>query len=231
MTQIALALKKAGYETTWEKLRRFAHDVLAVYPEPRSTAAAEALMARVRSDADLLYELFKSHREVALRSCLMRANDELREEGRRQAAEERQPKALGGGHNAYEGQALRAPAARPGGDGGHMSAGTQVGVAAAPLLTPAAVALAKLNVRREADRAVAKVLVLSRLDTFQIDGVPLGKTNFGHVRRWARARGQESRWLVMLAANYPPEFIVDEYVTPERAEACWRQMLEEGAAA
>jgi hypothetical protein len=226
---MATALRKAGYVPTTERLQQLAIEVLAVHPHPDSTAAQEALYAKVLPEADLLCELFAPYRQQALKRYLVLTSDTLREEGRRQpAAEER--KARGEGRKEAGTRFDGAPAARPEGSGGQKRGDALEESAAAPLSITAAL-LAKEAAKRTARATVAKVLVVSRLDTFKLDGVPLGKTNFGHVRKWARERGREARWLLLMAGNMPSEFVVGNYITPETADQFWRQALAEDAAA
>ena len=92
MVQLAQALRAAGVVTIEEQLRSIAIEVLAAHGTSR-IAAANALYARVRHDADLLDGLFEPYRELALRRLLGGIESEMRREEMT-----RQQKARGGGH-------------------------------------------------------------------------------------------------------------------------------------
>jgi hypothetical protein len=92
MTQLGQALREAGVVTVEERLRELAIEVLAAHGSSR-VAAANALYARVRHDADLMDGLFALYRELALSRLLGGVESEMRREEMT-----RQQKASGGGH-------------------------------------------------------------------------------------------------------------------------------------
>jgi hypothetical protein len=233
MTQMGDAMRAAGFVPTQERLRTICIEVLAVHGD-RSTAAIEALYARLLPDRELLIELFAPYREQALRRALALTVDAMREEAR--LADEKEPKARSGGQRSSGPHVSAAPAARPARSGGHKPSDPYVGPASTPLLTAADVLLGKMASRRGAEEVAGNIMRLSRLETFMIGDpkhgyVKLGDTNCGHVRAWARARGMESRWLFQVVGNQPAHYIVREHVTPEWVDACWRETVEQDAAA
>ena len=47
------------------------------------------------------------------------------------------------------------------------------------------------------------MLRLTMLDTFRIDGMPIGDVQAGVARAWARREGRHVRWVTMLDLERP----------------------------
>ena len=212
MVQLAQALRAAGVVTIEERLRSIAIEVLAAHGTSR-IAAANALYARVRHDADLLDGLFEPYRELALRRLLGGVESEMRREEMT-----RQEKARGGGRIASDDHARSAPNERP--DGGHSAGETLV--SAAPVATPPN--------RRAAQDSVGTVLRLTMLDTFRIDGMPIGDVQAGVARAWARREGRHVRWVTMLTSNVPAADPIRRWITAEDADEMWSRSVEDADA-
>lgn len=209
MVQLAQALRAAGVVTIEERLRSIAIEVLAAHGTSR-IAAANALYARVRHDADLLDGLFEPYRELALRRLLGGVESEMRREEMA-----RQERVLGGGREASASHRLDAPSARPGG-----------GRSAVEGHTPNAPAPVPPN-RRAAQDSVGTVLRLTMLDTFRIDGMPIGDVQAGVARAWARREGRHVRWVTMLTSNMPAADPIRRWITAEDADEMWSRSVED----
>lgn len=212
MPQLAAALRKAGYGTTEERLRDVATEVLGVYPDPNSVAAQEALYARILDQADLVCLLFAPWRTPALKRCLILTDEQIKEQA---------PKPAKSHEKRFPQPPARPPATPP-----HFSELVDMG-----RLTPASLMLAKeearRGVRREAQAAVGEVLRRSRLEMFMIDGRPLAALSVGAARGWALGRGREARWILLMTANMPADFIVGKQVSAEEAETYWRRARDD----
>lgn len=204
MTQLATALRSAGYSTTSEQLRDIAVGALGVHGG-NMTAAREAVFARVVGHADLLYELFKPYRDQALTRLINITRDRLAEESHRQQRPRQPPKGADKPAPRQEfGKLIETP--RP---------------------TLAAAMLARTAAGREAQAAVGEVLRRSRLEMFRIDGRPLADLSVGAARGWALGRGREARWILLMTANMPPDFIVGRHVTADEADMFWRRARDD----
>ena len=208
MVQLAQALRAAGVVTIEERLREIAIEVLAAHGTSR-IAAANALYARVRHDADLLDGLFEPYRELALRRLLGGVESDMRREEMT-----RQEKARGGGRIASDDHAGSAPNERPGGGRSPFDDRTLN----APVATPPN--------RRAAQDSVGTVLRLTMLDTFRIDGMPIGDVQAGVARAWARREGRHVRWVTMLTSNVPAADPIRRWITADDADEMWSRSVE-----
>ena len=204
MVQLAQALRAAGVVTIEERLREIAVEVLAAHGTSR-IAAANALYARVRHDADLLDGLFEPYRELALRRLLGGVESEMRREEMA-----RQERVLGGGQTNPDDRRGNAPG------GGRLSTDDHASRAPAPHHTN----------RRAAQDTVGAVLRLTMLDTFRIDGMPIGDVQAGVARAWARREGRHVRWVTMLTSNVPAFDPIRRWITPDVADDMWARSVE-----
>jgi hypothetical protein len=200
MTQLREALRAVGVMTVEERLRLIAIEVLATHAHSREAAAA-ALYARVCHDADLLAGLFAPYRELALRRLLGAVESEMR----------RYELAHGGGRPSSGGHVEYAPSERHGGGRTHND-------------NHGAVAPARPS--RDAQEAVGAVLRLTMLDTFKIEGTPIGDMQAGAARAWARREGRHVRWVVMLTANMPAADPIRRWISADDADALWARSQE-----
>jgi hypothetical protein len=206
MTQLGQALREAGVVTVEERLRELAIEVLAAHGSSR-VAAANALYARVRHDADLMDGLFALYRELALSRLLGGVESEMRREEMT-----RQQKASGGGHPPRGDLTKTAPTASP--DGGRYEDADRAKLAPVP------------PNRRAAQESVGTVLRLTMLDTFRIDGTPIGDVQAGVARAWARREGRHVRWVMLLTANVPADDPIRRWITPEDADTMWSRSVD-----
>ena len=70
------------------------------------------------------------------------------------------------------------------------------------------------------------MLRLTMLDTFKIEGTPIGDMQAGAARAWARREGRHVRWVVMLTANMPAADPIRRWISAEDADALWARSLE-----
>lgn len=82
--------------------------------------------------------------------------------------------------------------------------------------------------QREAKAQVAEVVRLSLLDTFTIDGRPIGDWQAGEARAWARKTGRHVRWVEMLTSNMPTDDPIRRWITAEDAQGLWQRAAREG---
>jgi hypothetical protein len=146
---------------------------------------------------------------LALRRLLGGVESEMRREEMT-----RQEKARGGGHLEREDHTFTAPTTRQ--DGGHRNIKTQ---------TPHAPVPSHPN-RRAAQESVGTVLRLTMLDTFRIDGLPIGDVQAGVARAWARREGRHVRWVNMLTSNVPAFDPIRRWITPDVADEMWSRSAE-----
>lgn len=206
MTQLGHALREAGIRTVEERLRLIAIEVLAVHASSRE-AAASAFYARVCHDTELLGGLFEPYRDLALRRLLGAIESEMR----------KYELANGRGHPGRDNHAVSALSDRH--DGGRTLAESPLHDA--PVSSPR-----PPPDRRGAQEQVGAVLRLTMLDTFKIEGTPIGDMQAGAARAWARREGRHVRWVTMMTANMPAADPIRRWISAEDADALWARSLE-----
>lgn len=72
-------------------------------------------------------------------------------------------------------------------------------------------------------RAAARVAVLTVLDTFKIDGTPIGDVTPAMANRWAGSREQDARFVRLLTQNLPPDQPIRQFRTAADATAMLAQ--------
>jgi len=123
------------------------------------------------------------------------------------------------GQAVHENHQMPAPFARQG--GGHSQREDH-----GPFAPSRAITLEQ----RAAKARTAAVIRVSLLDTFQIDGTPIGDWQAGAARTWARTTGRHVRWVEMLTANMPPADPIRRWMTPDEAQSLWQRAAREGDA-
>lgn len=73
-------------------------------------------------------------------------------------------------------------------------------------------------------------LRLSRLDSFVIDGRPLGDLTAAEARRWAGDRRRDARFVDLLCGNMPSDRPIRDYANDSIAEHAWQTAESEHAA-
>jgi hypothetical protein len=80
-------------------------------------------------------------------------------------------------------------------------------------------------------RAVAAVVRLSLLDTFRINGQPLGDVTPAEARLWAEARGRQARrdarFIELIIAGLPDGMPIRRFRRDDEAQAAFAQALQE----
>jgi hypothetical protein len=246
VTAIAQALQAAGYAPAAIRLQRIAEAVMAapLPPEEASasaanptaaqrlseiamaaiqasnrnwTAARNEFMRRVQDDPELLWELFAPYRYQAVQAQLTAAAETLRRIEKLREV----PRSGGGGGRASHGdQARPAPAAsrswdrpRQGSGGGHL-----------PLANPLAAAPVTPRHPAAGLSAVAAVTRQSIIDTFQLNGRPIGDATPREARAWAGARERDARFVRLLTANLPEDQPIRRYRSdPDEVAALYAQ--------
>jgi hypothetical protein len=178
----------------------------AVRQNPRNwDGARDALFREVRGDAALLWELFAPFRNDAAQMVLTAAASEMRHEelarqGQRGAGHQN------GGDRTFTARPPRnAPATGPG-DAGHPPNGGQFPFAGIAAVTTAA--------RR------------SLLETFMVNGQPIGQVTTREAIAWAGARRRDARFVERLTENLPMDAPIGRFRTAEEAERLYDEAVE-----
>ncbi len=226
MTDLALAqaLLQAGIEPPLSpaaRLRQIAVDAFVKNPGGNQwDAAKEYILTAIRTDAELLWELFAPARASSVQRLMSEVKDRMHREHK---AQERQSAQAGGGQSRCDNQLGSAPAGSQdarsqdrAGDAGPME--SRQPMADRPASPPSTAGMA----------AASAVARLSLLDTFMPDGLrPIGKWGVGEARSWARRTGMHVRFVDMLTSNLPMEGIIESYRTAEDAAEYWKRAVRE----
>lgn len=178
----------------------------AVRDNPRNwDGARDALFREVRGDAALLWELFAPFRNQAAQMVLTAAASDLRREelarqGQRGAGQVRSE-----GHSGCARPPRNAPATGRG-DAGHHSVGTHGVVAGVA--------------------AITEVVRRSLLDTFRVNGQPIGDVTPREAEKWASSRERDARFVRRLTENLPPDTPIRRFRTAEEAERLYDEAEE-----
>jgi hypothetical protein len=202
MNALAEAFRVAGYKDPKVCLKEIALD--AIQSNPKSwDGAKDAFYAKVRNNPDLLWELFAPHRAQVAQLWLTQAANEIHAQNRKLAAVPNS----GGVQVLSAGQRQPDPANKTTGQASDENQGRH-----APRPTAAAGAAAIANVTR-----------LSLLDTFKVNGQPLGDVTSLEANAWAASRERDARFVRLLTENLPPDQPIKKYRTPDDAQALYAQ--------
>lgn len=80
---------------------------------------------------------------------------------------------------------------------------------------------------QQAMDAVAAVARLSLLDTFTVNGKPIGDLTASEANRWASSRERDARFVRLLTANLPPDAPIRKFRTGEDTQAIYEQASQE----
>lgn len=83
----------------------------------------------------------------------------------------------------------------------------------------------------DAIRAVSGTAAASLLDTFQVNGMPLGDVTAREASKWAGARARDARFVRLMAENLPPDDPIRKWRTAEDATAAYALARETADAA
>jgi hypothetical protein len=202
---IAAAFTAAGYRSTRERLDEIADAALAEHP--RTLDAARAYVLRtVMNDAVLLWTMFERWHGPAADMLLQAAA------ARRRAKSEA----------IIDAKTTGSAPPSSGANGVRSTIGEspqRAGSIAAAGPSPAA--------REEARSAVARVI--SKLDTFKINGRPIGDCTPEEAMGWRAARVRDARFVYLLASNLPPGRPIRDFIRPEEAEQFYARAMQEHA--
>lgn len=207
MTVLQQAFQDAGYKPTSERLFEVALEA-AKAPPSTWDSAKDALFAAVRNDAALLWEMFEPYRAQAANRLLAGVMAEIKRSERATPG----PSAPGQSPDDVQAGSARRADTHSSGGGGLDGGGYQKSAAPIP---------------RSGMDAVAAVTRLSLLDTFKINGQPIGKVTSSEALRWAGSRERDARFVRLLTANLPPERPIGEFRTPEDTQAIYEQASKE----
>lgn len=220
MTALAEALRSAGVVPARERLTEIT--VAAFKANPKWDGARDIVFNAVRNDAALLWALFEPYRAVAVQKLLtdvaqqMRADEMARQRaGKRMAAAAEVPPAAATTRSEPRKVPLRVASTNERDRGGHVWGENQAAFAPS----------------RSGMDAVARVVRQSLLDTFQINGRPIGDCAVSEVRAWAERRqkdartaGRDARFAMALVANLPGgEVIRSWWKDPDEVERIFKR--------
>lgn len=233
---MAQALRAAGVVPASERLAAIAREIVRARPETASDqhwtdAAAQArlkevalaavrqnprnwdgardtLFKAVRGDAALLWEMFAPFRNQAAQMVLTAAASEMRRE---ELA--RQGQRGGAGQSLSEDQT---PAARP----STSRAAPATGQGDAGQLRP------DNQTTRAGIAAVAAAARRSLLDTFRINGQPIGDVTPREAEKWAASRERDARFVKRLIENLPADVPIRRFRTGEEAARLYAEAQE-----
>lgn len=202
------ALNAAGIMSSRDRLEQAAREAIGASNRNHERALA-LLQAAVIDDASLLWELMMSDRERLMRALIYKMA------------------AGGDGANRWVNASTRvSPAsgglpARASGEGGAVRVECehqpQPDRPAVPRRTLAGVAAAAETVRR------------SILQTFLVNGQPIGSATVSEARAWARSRQRDAKFVELLTANLPDAAVIGERRSAEDADALYQQAESEHA--
>lgn len=204
-TALAEAMKSAGVVRKGPSLLDVARQ--SIQANPRNWDGAKSEFYRlIRNDADLLWELLEPFRAQAAQRWLSQASAELHEQNR--PADLR---LVGGAPGQSRCDNQGAGARRADLPESAMGQDVHVGHAAH---APRASAMAGAA-------AVSAVARLSLLDTFKVNGQPIGDLTPTEANKWADSRERDARFVRLLTANLPPDEPIKKYRTPDDAQALY----------
>ena len=79
----------------------------------------------------------------------------------------------------------------------------------------------------EARHAVARVI--SKLDTFKVNGRPLGDCTAQEAMAWRASRVRDARFVYLAAVNLPPDRPIRDFITAAEIERLYQQAQAETA--
>lgn len=181
------------------RLMQIAKDSLNLAPR-KWDGAKDAFYRAVRNDAPLLWELFAPYRAQAVQLLLSRAAAELRELERAQRA-----------------------AAEPSA-GGRSSSEDHIGCASRANFSAGQAAVDRARVTLAGEAAIVRK---SLLDTFTINGRPIGDITPAEALAWAKSRRRDVRFVELLTANLPPGDPIRRYRRADDTQAIYEQAQRE----
>jgi hypothetical protein len=198
MTQLKDAMLAAGLESPADRLREIAVKALAEHANSWE-GAKDAVFEAVRHDLALVWQLMGPYRAMAVQRLLVDITREIR-------GSEQTP---GAGHLGTDSQKTSIPIEDAG--TGNQRTGEDTDRHAA---------------RGKANAIVASKLMASMLDTFVIEGRPIGDWHAGEARAWVHRTGRHVRFVEMLTSNIPPHDPIRKWIPPETAADYWQRTAD-----
>lgn len=81
---------------------------------------------------------------------------------------------------------------------------------------------------KEAARGVV-ARVISKLDTFKINGRPIGDCTPTEASGWSDTKKREMRFIYLVTSGLPPNLPIRQFIRPDEAEAFWEQAQRDDA--
>lgn len=213
-TALSEALTKAGYRPPSERLLDLAIEAWTLaHPQSRDQAMTHLKQA-VIDDAELLWELFQNWWRPAAERTLLEAAVVIRE--RREAEKARKsvvkPDDASLGANTKMDARTLQPSAR--GSGSFQ-----------PLVTPSRGIAPTAEQKEEARSFAARTI--SKLDTFKVNGRPIGDCTPTEALQYRDARARDNRFISMITQGVPANMRIKDCITPQEAEAFYQRAQEE----
>lgn len=203
-TVMKAAFEEAGYLTPAERLRKVA--LVAVHASKTLDGRKDALYAHIRTDAELLWELFAEYRAKAVEELIADVAAELYAEQRSQDIGTGQSAP---GHCRADNQSQYAQRASDATLGGRGQSGLDNQTAHAPLVQSSATVMPLKPTKAPRTvagmNAVSAVARKSLLDTFMLGARPIGDATPTEALRWAALHERDAKFIRVLTAGLPPE--------------------------
>lgn len=220
---LAEELKASGLVTTEERIASAASAALTA---PGFAAQVSAFYAALADDPSALLAVFENFRDQAARPILVLALERQRKAGA--------TKGVSSICSMPPHQSTKAQTA------GHLTPGTHGHGAgrSAPTQDRAAGHGALVNHRSSAGRpdpqraaedgARLRRVAASLLDTFIVNGQPIGRLTPREALGWAGARERDARFVRLLCANLPPDGTIAAFRTADDAARIYAMAAAEG---
>lgn len=202
-TAIAQAFAAAGHQSPRDRLDDLLRGLVERHGGAAAAIVAELARGPLIGDAELLWEMFRPDRDRRLWQAAEDAIRQARHERGLDAAPVRLQTKNREGREARAAAAASAgtPSDAAGsGQGLRAQLGHRSRAAPAPRLSPTLVNI-----------AVASLLFGK--DAIHINGIPIGKCPAGIVRSWARARGREARFALLMCEGLTDDMIIGDKKT------------------
>jgi hypothetical protein len=203
-TATSLAFAKAGIRSPRERLEQIADEAFAEHP--RTLDAARALVLRaVMNDAALLWVMFERWHGPAADMLIQQAAARKREKS----------EAIHGAKSTH----VPPP---------HFGALRETN---AQMPTPQRASSQStgpsLAAREAARMSVARVI--SKLDTFKINGKPIGDCTPEEAMGWRATKVREARFIYLMCSGLPPGRPIRDFIRPQESEEFYSRAMTETA--
>lgn len=241
MSALGHKLAAAGFATSAQRAAAAADAVVAGSGD--FAAKVESFYAALADDPAALLHIFEHWRTDAARPWLAAAAERQRQAGvngrlspTKSVPPHQSPPAGQARFGTHRGNA--GSAGTPSQPAGQSTDDTQTpnaGDAATPSSGQSPVdiqpgAAARPAARPDDTAGLRRVARLSRLETFTVNGQPIGRLTPREALGWAGARERDARFVRLLCANLPPDSSIAAFRTPEDADRLWDLAAKESDA-